>query len=59
MYNSATVTFNLQGMVHMMHLLKHFSSWSCFVLHLLIGLRWLTDYKGNLLGNIVYILDWK
>ena len=57
MYNSATVTFNLQGMVHMMHLLKHFSSWSCFVLHLLIGLRWLTDYKGNLLGNIVYILD--
>ena len=32
-------------MVHMLDFLKHSGSWSCFVLDLLISLRWFTDYK--------------
>ena len=53
------VTSNLEDMVHMLHFLRHSTSWSCFVLHLLISLRWLTDYKGKKWQDIIYILDWK
>ena len=37
------VTFDSEDMLHF---LKHLTSWSCFVLHLLMSLRWLTDYKS-------------
>ena len=42
------VKFNFEDMVHMPNFLKHLGSWSCFVLHLLISLLWLTDYEGSL-----------
>ena len=34
-----SVTFNFEDMVHMLHFFKKLTSWSCFVLHLQIGLR--------------------
>ena len=42
------VTFNFEDMVQMLNFLKHLGSWSCFVLNLLISLRWLIDYKGSI-----------
>ena len=42
------VKFNFEDMVHMLNFLKHLGSWSCFVLHFLISLLWLTDCKGCL-----------
>ena len=40
--------FHFEDMAHMLNFLKHLGSWSCLVLHLLISLLWLTDYKGSL-----------
>ena len=44
-------------MGHMLHFLKHLTLCSCFALDILMSLRWLTDYKGSLERDIMYILD--